>query len=110
MLSVISYIFIASFVTISEQDEDLKNDSPSIQVRPIIINEPNLKVETVSKLKFETEKGSQFFSPVSSMAFLDANNILVLDKNNGKIYRILNGTMPEEVLLDVNVANKIERG
>jgi aldose sugar dehydrogenase len=110
LLSIISYIFIASFSAISAQDEDLKNDLPSIRDRPIIINEPSLKVETVSKLKFESEKSSQFFSPVSSMAFLDANNILVLDKNNGKIYRILNGTLPEEVLLDVNVANKVERG
>ena len=76
----------------------------------MIINEPSLKVETVSKLKFEFEKGSRLFSPVSSMAFLDVNDILVLDKNNGKIYRILNGTLLEEVLLDVSVANKVERG
>lgn len=108
--SLINYVFVASFAASSGQDEGLKSDLFSNQVRPIIINESNLKVEIVSKLHFEFEKGSQFFSPVSSMAFLDVNNILVLEKNNGKLYRILNGIMLEEALLDVNVANKIERG
>jgi aldose sugar dehydrogenase len=110
LLSTISFISIFPFVDSSEQDVDLKNDLSGIRSQPMITNEPNLKIEIVSKLNIEYEKGSRLFSPVSSMAFLDVNDILVLDKNNGKIYRILNGTMLEEVLLDVSVANKIERG
>jgi aldose sugar dehydrogenase len=110
LLSIIDYIFIASFAVSTERDQELKNDLFNNQVRPTIVNESNLKVEIVSKLNFEFEEGSQGFSPVSSMAFLDPNNILVLDKNNGKIYMVLNGTALGEVLLDVNVANKIERG
>ena len=46
----------------------------------------------------------------SSMAFLAPNDILVLEKNNGYVRRIVNGQLLEKPLLDVNVANKVERG
>ena len=46
----------------------------------------------------------------SSMAFLAPNDILVLEKNNGTVRRIVNGQLLEKPLLDVNVANKVERG
>jgi glucose/arabinose dehydrogenase len=46
----------------------------------------------------------------TSMAFLGPNDILVLQKNNGTIQRILNGKILEEPLLDVAVANYVERG
>jgi len=36
--------------------------------------------------------------------------MLILNKNNGTIYRIKNGTIQDTPLLDVNVANKRERG
>ena len=44
------------------------------------------------------------------MAFLAPNDILVLEKNNGTVRRIVNGQLLEKPLLDVNVANKVERG
>jgi glucose/arabinose dehydrogenase len=44
------------------------------------------------------------------MAFLDINDILLLNKNDGTVHRIVNGVLLEEPLLDVNVANKRERG
>lgn len=44
------------------------------------------------------------------MAFIDSNDILVLEKNNGTVRRVVNGSVSEQPLLDVNVANKIERG
>jgi aldose sugar dehydrogenase len=44
------------------------------------------------------------------MAFLGPNDILVLEKNEGTVKRIVNGVMLPEPLLDVNVANKRERG
>jgi glucose/arabinose dehydrogenase/plastocyanin len=46
----------------------------------------------------------------TSMAFLGPNDILVLDKNTGKVNRIVNGKMSPKPVLDVAVANKIERG
>lgn len=68
----------------------------------------NLKVELVFQEEFKPE-GMQL-SPVSSMTFLGANDILLLNKNNGIVNRIVNGVLLEEPLLDVNVANKDERG
>ena len=44
------------------------------------------------------------------MAFLAPNDILVLEKNTGKVDRIVNGKMLPQPVLDVAVANKIERG
>jgi hypothetical protein len=38
----------------------------------------------------------------SNMAFLGPNDILVLGDNNGKVYRILNGQMLEEPIIDLN--------
>ena len=67
--------------------------------RPIV-NDPHLKVEKVFEgLKLPT-----------SMTFLGPNDILVLEKDNGTVRRIVNGHLLKEPLLDVNVANKSERG
>ena len=43
------------------------------------------------------------------MTFL-GQDILILNKNNGTVYRIVNGSILDSPLLDVNVANKRERG
>ena len=67
---------------------------------PNIIKDPNLKVELISEgLELPT-----------SMAFLGPNDILVLEKDKGTVQRIVNGKIGTEPLLDVNVANKDERG
>lgn len=68
---------------------------------PSITNDPTLIPEVVSagEIRFPT-----------SMAFLDVNDILVLEKNEGTVKRIVNGTVLSDPLLDVNVANKNERG
>jgi glucose/arabinose dehydrogenase len=64
------------------------------------VRDPNLKVEVVAEeLSFPT-----------TMAFLGPDDILVLEKNNGTVQRILNGVLPLDPVLDVNVANKYERG
>ncbi|HYZ49941.1 MAG TPA: PQQ-dependent sugar dehydrogenase [Nitrososphaeraceae archaeon] len=64
------------------------------------VNDPNLKVEKVFEgLRFPTK-----------MAFLGPNDILVLEKDNGTVQRIVNGKILPEPVLDVNVANKFERG
>ena len=64
------------------------------------VNDPSLEIQLVSRgLK----------NP-SSMAFLGPDDILVLEKNDGTVRRIVNGTMLPEPVLDVNVANLVERG
>ncbi len=46
----------------------------------------------------------------SKMAFLGDNDILVLEKNQGVVKRVLNGIVQNDSLLDVSVANGVERG
>ncbi len=75
------------------------NNLPSKQKMPTVFD-PNLKVELfASGLKYPT-----------SIAFLGNDDLLVLEKNNGTIKRIVNGNMVDKPILDLNVANKIERG
>jgi glucose/arabinose dehydrogenase len=70
------------------------------QGAPNVIEDPNLHVELVSD-------GPEL---PTSMAFLGPDDILVLEKEKGTVQRIVNGEMLPEPLLDVNVANKSERG
>src|SRR5919108_5589618 len=65
-----------------------------------IIYSHSLQLETIFR-------GDGFFT---SMAFVGPNDILVLDKNNGRVHRVVNGSIIDEPLLDVNVANMNERG
>ena len=65
-----------------------------------IINDPNLRLELVSEgLQLPTQ-----------MAFIGPDDILVLEKDTGTVKRIVNGTILEEPILDVNVATAYERG
>jgi glucose/arabinose dehydrogenase len=95
LVVILVWAFIAinyyspAYVKASESDNSLPH-----------INDPNFKAELVVKgLKHPT-----------SMAFLGLDDILVLEKDSGKIKRIVNGVMLKEPILDVNVANKNERG
>jgi glucose/arabinose dehydrogenase len=46
----------------------------------------------------------------TTMAFLGADDFLVLEKDKGTVVRVNNGIISGEPLLDVNVANSVERG
>jgi glucose/arabinose dehydrogenase len=66
----------------------------------VVLYDPTLKVEVVAEgLTFPT-----------TMAFLGPDDFLILEKNNGTVKRISNHTMQPDLILDVNVANKHERG
>ena len=45
----------------------------------------------------------------TTMAFVGPDDILVLDKDTGMVKRIVNGTVLTEPVLDVSVANSVER-
>jgi aldose sugar dehydrogenase len=65
-----------------------------------IINDPNLRLELVSKgLQLPTQ-----------MAFIRPDDIMVLEKDTGLVKRIVNGTILGEPILDVDVATAFERG
>ena len=80
-----------------------QQEKPSISIgseTPNIIKDRNLQVELISEgLELPT-----------SMAFLGPNDILVLEKDKGTVQRIVNGKILAEPVLNVNVANKSERG
>jgi aldose sugar dehydrogenase len=65
-----------------------------------VLRDTNLKIETVAE---------ELDHP-TSMAFLGPEDILVLEKDKGTVNRIVNGTIQPQPLLDVDVANKSERG
>jgi glucose/arabinose dehydrogenase len=46
----------------------------------------------------------------TGIAFIAANDILVIEKDKGTVLRILNGEILPEPLLDLSVANEVERG
>jgi aldose sugar dehydrogenase len=59
------------------------------------INDSNLKAELVYK-------GIQV---ISNMAFIGPDDILILEKNNGTVMRVVNGTMQQEPLVDLDVVH-----
>lgn len=63
------------------------------------LTDSNLKVEQVV----------EGLDTPTTMAFLGPNDILVLEKDKGTVKRILNGKLLDQPLLDVNVANSVER-
>jgi aldose sugar dehydrogenase len=46
----------------------------------------------------------------TTMAFLGPDDFLVLEKDKGTVMRVLNGKILDGPILDVNVANSVERG
>jgi glucose/arabinose dehydrogenase len=79
-----------------------EDDHPSTLMKhdEFIIYDPSLKAELVaSGLDYPT-----------TMAFLGQNDILVLEKDKGTVQRIVNGTMLEKPLLDINVSGFGENG
>lgn len=61
-----------------------------------------------SSLKVEEVAGG--LDTPTTMAFLGPNDMLVLEKDKGTVLRIVNGDILDQPLLDVNVANSVERG
>lgn len=60
-----------------------------------------------SHLKVEEVAGG--LDTPTTMAFLGPNDILVLEKDKGTVQRVVNGKIFGDPLLDVNVANSVER-
>jgi aldose sugar dehydrogenase len=73
---------------------------PEDEEGPTIVQDANLKVELVLK----------GLENPTNMAFLGKDDILVLEKEKGTVQRIVDRDMLEHPLLDVNVANQVERG
>src|ERR671919_2506140 len=74
------------------------------------INLPQSKMPELRDQKLKVELVASGLKFPTTMAFVGNNDILVLEKNNGTIKRIVNGNLLEGPVLDLNVANKVERG
>jgi glucose/arabinose dehydrogenase len=100
---------LSTFISISEQPLLIL----LILVGLIIVSAVNSEINA---MPFVNDSRLQIVPVVTglnyptSMAFLGPNDILVLEKNQGTVRRITNGNMLSEPVLDVNVANKEERG
>src|SRR5262245_43844717 len=91
---MISVVVILACILLSEQE-----GISGIMSTPII-NDPALKAEIVYQgINFPT-----------NMAFLGPDDILVIEKDTGIIKRIVNGQLFGDVLIDLAVSNKGERG
>jgi aldose sugar dehydrogenase len=67
-----------------------------------VINDPNLVVEKINDKPLNI---------TTSFTFLGLNDILVTEKETGKVIRVIDGHVKENVpLLDVEVATSMERG
>ena len=84
------------------------NDSSDNEAMNVTI--PKLEMPTLTDPNLKVELVASGLSYPTTMAFVGKDDILVLEKNNGTIKRIVNGNLLEKPVLDLNVANKIERG
>src|SRR4030095_12179207 len=65
---------------------------------------------SVADSKLKVEVVADGLDTPTTMAFLGPDDFLVLEKDKGTVLRVTNGTILDAPLLDVNVANSIERG
>jgi glucose/arabinose dehydrogenase len=100
---IIFVLFIVSNSTIyftQTYGQILRERPFSLSVSDPHLFDSRLKVEQVAKgLALPT-----------TMAFLAPDDFLVLEKDKGTVVRVTNGIISGQPLLDVNVANSVERG
>jgi glucose/arabinose dehydrogenase len=100
VILLLTIILLSSSGSIKYLNYANAQESNDIQGEQPIINDPNLKTEVVvNGLELPT-----------GMAFLGPDDILVTEKDKGTVRRVIDGKILPEPLLDVNVANKSERG
>lgn len=93
------------------------NECVNFECKNPIIKDPSLKLDieyqgSDDKINYNYSKGNRIslLTSVTQMAFLGDHDILMLNKNDGKVMRIVNHTLLPQPVLDLNVANKWERG
>jgi aldose sugar dehydrogenase len=102
--------------TIEKSQKDNHNDSSSSSSSNQSSQSSQLEQISVPRLntlyegKFKIESVVEGLQSPTNFAFLGPNDILVTEKRNGTVQRVLNGQISRQLLLDVNVANKVERG
>jgi aldose sugar dehydrogenase len=88
-------IALGGFVPYAKASSDSTDEDESVTTK-----DSNLKAELI----FDG------LDNPTGMAFLGPDDILVTEKDKGTVQRIVDGNILEEPVLDVDVANKVERG
>src|SRR5690349_11333044 len=98
--------FFAMFlITISSITSSIQLSYGAYAKAPLSPNGPTVNDDTLT-----VEKVADDLEFPTSMAFLGPNDILVTEKTTGKVLRVTNGIVDPNPVLDVPVANGIERG
>ncbi|KAA2283208.1 PQQ-dependent sugar dehydrogenase [Candidatus Nitrosocosmicus agrestis] len=98
--------FFAMFlITISSITSSIQLSYGAYAKAPLSPNGPTVNDDTLT-----VEKIADDLEFPTSMAFLGPNDILVTEKTTGKVMRVTNGIVNPNPVLDVPVANGIERG
>jgi aldose sugar dehydrogenase len=64
----------------------------------------------ISDANLKVEVAAEGLNAPTTMAFLGPDDFLILEKDKGTVLRVTNGSISAKPLLDVHVANSVERG
>ena len=109
MTSKISYMLILFIITAS----NLSFLSIQIQGQEPLTKVPFHRSQNepeISDPKLKVEEVTTGLETPTTMAFLGPDDFLVLEKDKGTVLRVVDGKILDRPLLDVNVANAVERG
>lgn len=97
IISILIFASIMPYFSVKAQEEFADTEFEE-EGKPKLFDS-NLKIATIA----------DGLSTPTTMAFVGPGDILVLEKDTGMVKRIVNGKVLAKPLLDVNVANSIER-
>lgn len=97
IISILIFASITPYFSVKAQEEFAETEFEE-EGKPKLFDS-NLKIATVA----------DGLSTPTTMAFVGPGDILVLEKDTGMVKRIVNGEVLAKPVLDVNIANSIER-
>jgi glucose/arabinose dehydrogenase len=106
VLTLIILLLSSTLALIANVNEN--NISYAAYVRALPESSGQVLVDSSLKVELFFKDGLK--GPATSMAFLGPDDILVLEKNTGKVQRIVNGSLQQNPLLQVNVGTEVELG
>jgi glucose/arabinose dehydrogenase len=103
ILAITALILIVTFTFYFSQTYGQK----ILRERPFSLSPDNVHVVDSN---LQVEQVIEGLETPTTMAFLELDDFLVLEKDRGTVVRVLNGKLLEDPVLDVEVANSVERG
>lgn len=97
IISILIFASITPYFSVKAQEEFAETEFEE-EGKPKLFD-TNLKITTIA----------EGLSTPTTMAFVGPGDILVLEKDTGMVKRIVNGEVLGKPVLDVNIANSIER-